>query len=91
MLGDGAQPAAMKSAFVNNSGAATNNKTLKISAKMIDPAAAAVPPFFISSLARFWVGTGKSPGRAPVTPAKSPSPSMTAGVRANSTSAASAW
>ena len=47
----------------------------------MEPAAAAVVPFFISSLARFCVGTGMRPGSPPVMPAKSPSPSMTAGVK----------
>src|SRR6266480_3677557 len=51
--GGGAQPAPIKSALVKSNGAATNSRTLKIIAKMIEPAAAAVPPFFISSLARF--------------------------------------
>src|SRR5687767_1486755 len=48
-----AQPAAMNNAFVNNSGAATKSRMLKINAKMIDPAAAAVVPFFSSSRERF--------------------------------------
>ena len=43
----------MKSALVRSSGAATNNRMLKIIAKTIEPAAAAVPPFFISSLRAF--------------------------------------
>src|ERR1051325_1260485 len=41
-----AQPAAMNNAFVSNNGAATNSRMLKINAKMIDPVAAAVFPFF---------------------------------------------
>src|SRR6266850_4473647 len=52
-LVDVAQPVAMKRALVNSSGAATNRRTLKISAKTIEPAAAAVVPFFNSSLGRF--------------------------------------
>src|SRR2546429_9268463 len=88
--GAGAQPAPIKSAFVKSSGADTKSSTLKIMAKIIEPAAAAVPPFFISSLARFCVGTGKRPGTAPVNPAKSPSPSITAGVSATLISFASA-
>src|SRR6476659_4187010 len=51
--GDVAQPAAMKSAFVSNNGAATKSNTLKISAKTIEPAAAAVVPFLSSSFDRF--------------------------------------
>src|SRR6185312_15457702 len=88
--GVGAHPAAMNNALVSNSGAATNSSTLKNNAKMIEPAAADVPPFFISSFDRFCVGTGNNPGTAPVTPAKSPSPSITAGVSANSTCSTSA-
>src|SRR6266404_4802330 len=49
-----AQPAAIKSAFVNNSGAAMKSSTLKIRAKTIELAAAAVPPFFNSSFERFF-------------------------------------
>src|SRR4029079_7673898 len=88
--GPEAQPAAMNSAFVSNNGAATNSSTLKISAKMIEPAAAAVVPFFNSSFDFFCVGTGNKPGTAPVKPAKSPSPSITAGESATFTSFASA-
>src|SRR4030095_7501484 len=84
--GGTAQPAAMKSALVKSSGAATNSSTLKIKAKIIEPIAALVPPFFSSSFERCCVGTGNNPGTAPVRPAKSPSPSITAGVRAISTS-----
>src|SRR5215471_17294690 len=39
-----AQPTAMKIAFVNSNGAATNNRMLKIIAKTIELAAAAVAP-----------------------------------------------
>jgi len=56
----------------------------------IEPAAAAVVPFLSSSLDRFCVGTGMRPGTAPVKPAKSPSPSITAGESAIFTSFASA-
>src|SRR5438045_5663110 len=86
--GDVAQPAAMNSALVSNSGAATKSSMLNISANMIELAAAAVVPFFNSSLARFCVGTGNRPGTAPVNPAKSPSPSITAGESAIFTSSA---
>src|SRR6202008_1354021 len=41
-----AQPAPIKSAFVSRSGAATKSSILKINAKTIEPAAAAVVPFF---------------------------------------------
>src|SRR4029079_16807550 len=81
-----AQPAPMNSAFVSNNGAATKSSTLKISAKIIDPTAAPVAPFFNSSFERFCVGTGNRPGTAPVRPAKSPSPSITAGESATFTS-----
>src|SRR6476619_5385256 len=47
--GGTAQPAAMNNAFVNSSGAATNNKTLKIRAKIIELTADAVAPFLSSS------------------------------------------
>src|SRR5215213_582337 len=83
-----AQPAPMKSAFVSNNGAATKSSTLKMSAKIIDPTAAPVVPFFNSSVERFCVGTGNKPGTAPVRPAKSPSPSITAGESATFTSSA---
>src|SRR5215213_7447052 len=83
-----AQPAPIKSAFVNNNGAATKSSTLKMRAKIIEPTAALVVPFFNSSLERFCVGTGKRPGTAPVNPAKSPSPSITAGESAILTSSA---
>src|SRR5882762_7841889 len=43
-----AHPAAIKSALVSSSGAATKIRTLKNSAKMIDPAAAVVAPRFSS-------------------------------------------
>src|SRR5689334_5810940 len=84
--GEVAQPAPIKSAFVSNNGAATKSNTLKMSAKIIEPTAAPVVPFFNSSLERFCVGTGNSPGTAPVSPAKSPSPSITAGESATLTS-----
>ncbi len=71
----------MKSALVSTSGATTKSRTLKTSAKAIDPKAAAEPRFNSSS-GRFFVGTGKRPGTPPVMPAKSPSPSTTAGVSA---------
>src|SRR5215218_8708551 len=83
-----AQPAPIKSALVSNNGAATKTSTLKISAKIIEPTAAPVVPFFNSSLERFCVGTGNRPGTAPVRPAKSPSPSITAGESATCTSSA---
>src|SRR5262249_852119 len=86
----GTQPAALKIAFVSSKGAATNSSTLKIRAKTIELAAAAVLPFFNSSRERFFFAIGNKAGRAPVIPAKSPSPSITAGVSATSTSAASA-
>src|SRR5215471_10218486 len=85
-----AQPAATKSALVSSNGAATNSSTLKINANAIELAAAAVPPRFNSSFERFCFGIGNNPGTPPVIPAKSPSPSITAGVKATSTSAASA-
>src|SRR3712207_8735914 len=66
-----------KSAFVKTSGATTKSSTLNRSANAIEPKAAA-EPLFNSSLGRFFVGTGKSPGTPPVMPAKSPSPSTTA-------------
>src|SRR6185503_20598953 len=43
-----AQPAAIKSALVSSNGAATKSRMLKISAKTIELAAAAVVPFFNS-------------------------------------------
>ena len=46
-----------------------------------DAPAAAVPPFLSSSFERFFVGMGNNPGTPPVIPAKSPSPSITAGVK----------
>src|SRR6185295_2700266 len=88
--GAAAQPAAMNSAFVSNNGAATNKSTLKTSAKAIEPAAAAVVPFFNSSFGFRSVGTGNNPGTAPVNPAKSPSPSITAGDNATLISFSSA-
>src|SRR5215210_2401941 len=53
VAGDVAQPAAMKRALVSNNGAATKSRTLKISAKTIEPAAVAVVPFLSSSFDRF--------------------------------------
>ena len=54
--------------------------------------AAAAEPRFSSSSGRFRVGTGKRPGTPPVMPAKSPSPSTTAGVSATSRAvSASSW
>src|SRR6185503_6990606 len=84
-----AQPAAINNALVNSSGAATNTRTLKMRAKIIELTADAVAPFLSSSWGRFSEGTGNKPGTAPVIPAKSPSPSITAGVSATSTSFAS--
>ncbi len=81
-----AHPAPRKRAFVKIKISATKIKILKISAKIIDPTAAVVAPFFNSSCDFGCVGTGKSPGTAPVIPAKSPSPSMTAGDNATLTS-----
>jgi hypothetical protein len=78
----------IKSALVRTSGATTKSRTLKTSAKAIEPKAAAEPRFNSSS-GRFRVGTGKSPGTPPVMPAKSPSPSTTAGVKATAASFAS--
>src|SRR2546423_5035181 len=86
----GAHPTATKIAFVKSKGAAINSSTLKIKANTIELAAAAVPPFFNSSFDRFFLGIGNKPGTPPVIPAKSPSPSITAGVNATSISAASA-
>ena len=42
------QPAATNRAFVKSKGAAINSSTLKIIAKTIELAAAAVPPFLMS-------------------------------------------
>jgi hypothetical protein len=75
--------------LVRRSGATMKMRTLKRSAKAMEPKTAPPPPF-ISSSGRFFVGTGKRPGTPPVIPAKSPSPSTTAGVSATSTSFASA-
>ena len=81
-----AQPAPMNSAFVSNNGAATKSSMLNMSANTIEPAAAAVVPVFNSSFGFRSVGTGNKPGTAPVNPAKSPSPSITAGDNATLTS-----
>ena len=88
LRGDVAQPAAMNSAFVSNNGAATNSSMLKISAKTIEPrpqpsCLSSVRPASVSASA-----PGIRPGTAPVNPAKSPSPSITAGESATFTSLA---
>src|SRR5260370_25428005 len=60
-----AHPAAIKSALVSSRGAATKIRTLKNSAKQIEPAAAGAEPRFSSSFARFGVGTGNKHGTPP--------------------------